>query len=226
MTIATITENTTGTGTLYTGVVDTRIKEAAPTTDYSASSYIEAASWSGGDWSRSLVNFTGLSNITGPVTVTAASIFLRCTDTAVSVNDFDIHRVKTANTIGQVTWNERQTGVSWATAGAFTSTDVDTAASGSAANVAINTWAEFTGAGVIALVEGWINGTYPNYGLLLKRSPETSDATTNEFASSNAGDGLRPYLTVDYTGGSTPTAPAANTSRFNASQRRSFGIRR
>jgi hypothetical protein len=206
MTVATITEGTSGSGTLYTGVLDTRIKQDAVTTNYAASSYIAAASYGVSDWARSFLQFTGLSNITGPVTVSSASLFLRCSDATNSTNDFDLHRVKVANSITQMTWNEASTGVSWATAGAYDSTDIDMTPVASVTNVAVNTWVEFTGAGLAALVEGWINGTIANNGVMLKLNSEAANSTTNEFTSSQWGDpALAPYLVVTFTAGGGAT---------------------
>jgi hypothetical protein len=206
MTVATITEGTSGSGTLYTGLLDCRIWQANPTTNYSSNSGLYASSFGSGDIYRSALAFPGLSNITGPVTVSAASLFIRCNAADNALNDFDIHRIKVANNITQMTWNEASTGVSWTTAGAYDATDIDMTPSASVSNVAVNTWVEFTGSGMVSLVEGWINGTISNYGVLLKRNAETFDSTSNEFASSQWGDpALAPYLVVTFTAGGGAT---------------------
>lgn len=217
MTVATITEGTSGSGTLFTGVLDTRIREVAPTINYSASVALEVAAYSNADHTRSLIAFPGLSNITGPVTVASASLFVFCSDATNALNQIGLHRVKVANTMSQVTWNEKATGSAWASAGAYNATDVDTTAVSTCAAITIGTWVEFTGAGLAALVEGWINGTIPNYGVMMRRTTDANDLTTNEFASSESGTtAQRPYLVVTYTagggGGGLPVVTAANAT--------------
>lgn len=206
----TITEGTQGTGTLVAGVLDTRIREVAPTTAYGASASLEMATYSSADRTRGLVNLSGLSSIAGQVTVNSASLYIRCNGADNALNVFTAHRVKLANTMSQVTWDERQTGVAWATSGVLDTTDVDLTPAATTSAIAINTWMQFTGVDFAALVQGWINGTFPNYGMLITRNTETGDLTANDFVSSEASDlTLRPYLVVDYT--VNTVEPAATT---------------
>lgn len=54
---------------------------------------------------------------------------------------------------------------------------------------------------VTNLVRGWVNGTLPNYGVML-RGPEQSgsDSSWRSFATKEAGSGYIPYLQITYSG--------------------------
>ena len=203
----TISEGTTGSGVFRQGVTDTRIRQVAPTVNYGTGASLETASFANGDFTRVLISFPGLSNFRGPRTVVSASLFLRCVDATNSNNDFDLHQLKVPFVETQATWNERITGTAWNTAGVYDNTDANSiTAVASAQNVAINTWVEFTGPAFAALVEGWMNGSIPNYGLLMKRNNETADSTTNDFTSSNWGTAAyRPSLILTLADGTTTT---------------------
>ena len=200
-----ITEGSGHSGTVYTGVTDTHMQQNNPTLNYHTAGTISATSWAAGDNARSIVKFGGLSNVTGPVTVTSASIFLRsATSTVTQV--FALHRIKLALDATQLSWNNRLTATPWPVAGAFDAASIDTTPAASVTGIVTNTWAEFTGAAVAAVVEGWINGTLPNEGFLLKRDPESQDGVASAFMSSqNGSSASRPYLVFTYEpAGSTP----------------------
>ena len=205
MPTAIITEGSGHSGTVYTGVTDTHMQQNNPTLNYHTAGGISTTSWAVGDNARGVIKFGGLSNVTGPVVVSSASLFLRASP-ATATQVFALHRIKLAVDVTQASWNNRLTATPWPVAGAFDAASIDTTPAASVTGIVTNTWAEFTGAAVAAVVEGWINGTLPNEGFLLKRDPESQDGVASSFSSSNTGTtGFRPYLVVTYEpAGSTP----------------------
>ena len=198
MPIVTITEGSGHSGTVYTGVTDTYMQQNNPTLNYSTNGGVSITSWAPGDNARGIFKFSGLSNITGPVVVSSASLFLRASP-ATATQVFALHRIKLAVDVTQASWNNRLTATPWPVAGAFDAASIDTTPAASVTGIVTNTWAEFTGAAVAAVVEGWINGTLPNEGFLLKRDPESQDSVASSFASSNNGiTAFRPYLVFTY----------------------------
>jgi len=67
-------------------------------------------------------------------------------------------------------------------------------------------------ANVTALVQGWVNGSYPNYGVLLDDPTTVSDEFETYWASEYGSVSERPKLSICYhTGGDTPTSTATAT---------------
>lgn len=209
MTVATIGE---GTGLTYAGENDTNLLEASPTNTNDTVGYMYPYATGAGNRRHGLIIYTGLSNISPSVTVSAVDFQLRNNSTTANIT-VALHRVLVPWTASQASWNLRSTGVNWATAGGFNSTDVDMAP---VATFALNTGTDFiniTGNSALnALVEGWINGTIPNYGLMVVRSPDT--AYDGVLSSINGGlaptAASRPKLTVTYTAGSPPPTVSTN----------------
>jgi len=220
MTVKTIGQG----GADYTGVVDTQIDATNPTVNYSGTDP-RVTNFTGAQ-SRGLMRFDGLSSITGPVTVSSATLRLATTSNFAAV-DVAIYKLLVSFNVTQATFNQRVTGTNWATAGAYNATDTDltlissvTAPAASYTQFTIPTSPNF-----VALVEGWINGTITNNGILIACNPDSGGSDIVEFVGSYAADAVySPLLTVTYTAG-TASDPAASTSRFTSS-RHTFGIRR
>ena len=207
MPTAIITEGSGHSGTVYTGVTDTHMQQNNPTLNYNTNVGVSITSWAPGDNARGIFKFSGLSNITGPVVVSSASLFLRASP-ATATQVFALHRIKLAVDVTQASWNNRLTATPWPVAGAFDAASIDTTPVASVTGIVTNTWAEFTGAAVAAVVEGWINGTLPNEGFLLKRDPESQDGVASGFSSSNTGTtNFRPYLVFTYEPAGPPPTP-------------------
>ena len=109
----------------------------------------------------------------------------------------------TNNWVGsQVTWNQRSSGVSWATAG------------GEYQNTALATFSpdlanQYRDINVTAVTQGWANGTFSNQGLLLRATG--ANAADVRFASSEAtSTSQRPQLCITY------QLPATITPTFTA----------
>ncbi len=182
-----------------TSGVDTYLDNGETTTNYGTEVRISA----GEDNTvariyRTLIKFD-LSSIPSNATITSATLSLTIElDRSSNARDFKLYRVLRDWVEAQATWNIWKTSNNWSTAGcgsdgndadlttAWATTNFSATETG-VKSFSINT-TEFT---------KFINGTYSNYGWLIKADTESDDAYT--FHSSSAGTaGNRPYLTVVY----------------------------
>lgn len=200
MPVAVITQNTTvQNGSFddqYTGLLSNQINANDPTTSNQngRSRVYEYSTYS----RRQFYQATGLSNITGPVTVNSATMYFYIYAQATTADvTMTLRRVLQAIVDGEITWNVYSTGNAWDTGGGSTAgTDIDTSAAASGlTGIAAGAWFSVTGANLAAMVEGWINGTYSNYGLqMVSSSTDYKDIVTG----AGGYDGTRPELFVDW----------------------------
>lgn len=208
---ATISNNTSGahTGT-YSGTIDGRINQGSATTNYGSSSTGQIAKYGTGDENDILIAFTGLSNITGPVTVTSITLGMNLSSHGGgSSQTATIYRVLQNWVEAQFTWNIYSTGNNWNTAGASGS-GTDRAASSSGTFTMGITDGVFdtvtdNGGQLCTDVQNWINGVNPNYGWILERTDGSGDSTYRTYDMKDSSNTLRPYLDVTYTVGSATT---------------------
>lgn len=194
------------TGDDYSGTSNNHLRSAAPTYNYGGYAY----GYTVND-RNNLIKFTGLSNITGPVTVSAASIS-QYRYAAGSAQTTSIYRClrdwiqgtqsgsdRTNDTPDSSCWNEYAAGNAWATAGG---TGAGDRVSSADSTITSESSGYSESGDISTVVEGWINGTYDNYGVH-ESAAGSSVSVRWEFAT--GADGQRPYLTVTYTesGGST-----------------------
>lgn len=152
---------------------------------------------------RTLIRFTGLSNIPASATVTAA--FIRLTSQVTTVRTWTPYKCTRAWTnppatgtgLGAPNWTDYATGLSWATAGGRGTGDSDATASGSGASsgsigATFDITLDATG---IAAVQSWVDGGSVNNGFIIL----SSGTGTNTASSSEGSDGVRPELHVTYT---------------------------
>lgn len=160
------------------------------TTSQSGTADLQAGTYNGGGVkARSLLKFD-VSALKGRK-VTAADLALNeiwsssCVATPVEV------RRATAS------WDPAT--VLWTTQPSLASTVSDsvTAAYGYSASCPEN-YRHFKSAGMATLVQGWADGTYPNYGLALKATNETDSQSWKRWNSANYGGTKVPRLTVTY----------------------------
>lgn len=196
-----ISANTSGAD--YGGVEDARIRRAVPTTNDGSGATLEATAYDVGDDNRSLIRFTGLSNIASNAVVSDASLILNISS-RIGDFDIDIYRCTRAWVQSQATFNNFATGGGnvWATAGGLGTGDV----SGSPIYTGTPTTGTgdrtFTSAGIISAVQGWIAGSFANDGFLLHHTSDPAASLLTrvyEFVSSEGTDGLRPRLYVTFT---------------------------
>jgi len=167
--------------TAVTSTRDATVSQAAPTINNGAATTVSTHTAQNAN-QRSLVRFdlstTGLSANTALKTSTLNVVPTTALFLSRSQN---VHRITglTDWTEAGVTWNTRNGAQAWTTAGGdFDPTATDTQPSGTTAGTAVsfNVLSDSTSANI---PQGWINGTIPNYGLLVKDQLE--DGATWSF---------------------------------------------
>lgn len=224
MTITVVGDNTG----YEVGVVDAAMQEQFPTFN-GETDYIYLGAVAGVSRTRTLFKFTGLANITGPVTVTSAVLTLMSADTNGTPCPVSLCKLLVPFVEAEATWNIRSTSNSWGTAGASGAGDMDATVLATGTIPTSNgVTFDLSGSGFNSLVEGWINGTITNNGCVVFASNEST--ATYGYLVRQSEDGTasrRPYLTVTYTagGGGGSSDPVRASTRFNTS-RHTFGTRR
>ena len=167
--------------TAVTSTRDATLNQAAPTTNNGSATTVSTHTAQNAN-QRSVVRFdlstTGLNSNTALKTST---LNLVPTTPLFASRNQEAHRITgtTDWTEAGVTWNTRDGVVAWAAPGGdFDSTATDTQPSGTVAGtvVSFNVLSDSTSANI---PQGWINGTIPNYGLLVKDQSE--DGATWSF---------------------------------------------
>lgn len=193
MPTAVITDNSSG--ATYAGVEDSDLLEDIPTLNEGTNTVLNI--WQpGGSRRRSCIRFTGLSNITGPVTVSSATLSIY-SPTDESLGVFDGYRLLRAWTESGSSWNEYAASTSWTTAGGSSSGN-DIASSTTFAGVAGSTgYMDISTAQLAADVQDMINNPSTNNGWVIWHVAGAD--TIAQFISSEGTDGQRPKLSVTYT---------------------------
>lgn len=149
---------------------------------------------------RAIIKFADLTNaavIPAGKTITSAKLKVYPTaDFSTNSRTFSVYRVKQNVSFSQATWNVFSTGNSWQTAGATGANDIDTTALGTVtmgAAETLNAFKEITLSA--AEVQKIYNGTYQNYGFLLRVDTETSDGY--QYASPDT-DATKLLLVIEY----------------------------
>ena len=225
MTIATISQNT---GATYAGVSHSSLFEqfagSAQTNTYAGTVLTQSVT---SDRRHSTLTFSGLSNILSGATITSASLVLTAGGGSGGVESVSLYRLLVPHAGRLIeTWNNRDTGVPWTSNGGNNATDIDTTPAATTTVTAANGQvATFSGAGLAALVQGWVSGSIANHGVMLAQTTEASLTGTNVYFWSPDNATLGPVLTIDYTAVTGPTVTSASSKRFNSS-RHSFGLSR
>jgi outer membrane protein assembly factor BamB len=167
--------------TAVTSTRDATVNQAAPATNNGAATTVSTHTVQNAN-QRSMVRFdlstTGLNTNTALKTST---LNLVPTTPLFTSRSQEVHRITGATdwTEAGVTWNTRNGALAWAMPGGdFDATATDMQPSGTTAGTAIafNVLSDSTSANI---PQGWINGTIPNYGLLVKDQLE--DGATWSF---------------------------------------------
>ena len=169
--------------TAVTSTRDATINQGAPATNNGSATTVSTHTAVNAN-QRALVRFdlstTGLSSNTALKTSTLNLVPI--TPLFITRNQ-EVHRITgtTDWTEFGVTWNTRNGVLAWATPGGdfdptATATQPSGTSAGTAATVSFNVLSDSTSANI---PQGWINGTIPNYGLLVKDSLE--DGNTWSF---------------------------------------------
>jgi hypothetical protein len=158
------------------------------------------------------IRFTGITNISGTIAVSAATFSIWFDAYAYSARTFALKRLlrtwgqgvhnDTPATAGECSWNCYAYPSTWTSGGAG-SDDNDRSSTVTATFTApINdtpAWCDFSSAQLATDVQNMKNGVVNNDGWLLYRSDGVGGNAWTRFASSEHADGQRPYLTFTYT---------------------------
>ena len=196
-----------GAGVTYAGENDTNLIENTPTSTNDSATAMFVYSAVAGQRRRALMLFSGLSNISPSVSATSVTLQLRNALTTSNVT-LNVHRILVPWTASQACWNLRSTGNSWTSNGGLNSTDVDMTPIATVSVLTSTDFYSITGNSALnALVEGWINGTIPNYGVMIVRDTDTAyDGVLTQINGGLAATAVsRPLMTVTYTAVVPPT---------------------
>lgn len=187
------------TGNTFSGTEDAKLIQTSPTTNFGTNVQLEATKFGVGDHGNSVIRFPGLSSISGPVTVTAATLFLY-QESGSGTYSVDLRRLLLAWIVSQVTWNNYITSTAWTTAGGEGSgTDIAAAVSATLNFDNSVGYKGFSAAQLRADIQNIINGVNPNNGWLVTRSDAGEDSLFKVLTSSEGTDTNRPYLALTYT---------------------------
>jgi len=178
---------------------DTYLMSGSPINNYGTDNEINVK---GDDNQRALIEFN-LSSIPSAAVIQNATLELYVTNKGMLTPVINIYRINNSWTELGTTWNSRNGSLNWNTAGGDTGTIIWT-------NTTISnkdTWYTWN---ITSLAQNWINGTYPNYGIMLK--DVTASSSTWGFASSdNTNTSIRPKITIIYT---ESIAPQINSTQI------------
>ena len=184
----------------YAGTIDTYIVQDATTTNYGTSATSHSRAANGGGYIRNILISFDLSSITGPVTVTNATLSILRGGTHDGDSTCSAYRLLRNWVETEATWNVYSTGNSWSTAGAAYNNadrDVDLSAAVILDTIGDLEWKDFSSAQLAADVQDMINNG-SNYGWVLFLN--TSPVAWHVFVSSeDVTTTNRPKLTITYT---------------------------
>ncbi|MCP5092993.1 MAG: DNRLRE domain-containing protein, partial [Gammaproteobacteria bacterium] len=167
---------------------DAEIYDQAPDDNYgdAAETWVSSAS---GDTTRSLLRFN-MGAIPAGARILGATLSLHHKSGSGADQPVSAHRIMNPWSEDAVTWNSRESGTNWDTAGGdFDSVAVATTPVGPA-----NEGYEWD---ITPLVQGWVDGSYPNYGVALTAAIDGMPG--EEFHTSDQATlDIRPGLTVTY----------------------------
>jgi hypothetical protein len=196
---------------------ETYIVSGFPNANYGASQTMDIMA---ADTRRSLIQFN-LSNITSNAQIISATMKLYVIVKGTGDQVVDVRRLTRAwdegtGTTGQITndgatWNNATNTTLWTTAGGDMGSIVWATATITSASAYFN-W------DVKNLVQNWVNGTYPNYGMILNIS--SGSGTTTFATGDNTDSAKRPILEVNWTTPLnitfvSPTPSSGNTTANN-----------
>lgn len=198
-------------------VADTSLHEEAATNNFGGGPSITAGGRNQGDRTRALLRFDIAGQLPAGAVITAASLTVKVTNANGPNSTFALHPVAAAwnegngsdmgigspAAAGETTWNDRLApDTSWLAAGG----DFAPTASATQAIAGVGDYT-FTGAGLVADVQAWLDQPGTNFGWLLRSQDEDTLGTIRRFTS--RGDILAPpSLTITYsTSGPPPASP-------------------
>ena len=192
--------------TFYPGK-DSYLEQHNPGNNFGTTSELEVIShWGAAEGSnRRAVLYFDISTIPQYSTINSATLRLYLSSAPDQARTHEVYRLTSEWTEGGVTWNSP-----WTTAGG------DYATPPAAASASVGTtngvWVTWD---ITSLVQGWLDGSYPNYGLLVKDSVEDSVDKREAKFTSREYNGSDPELVIDYT--PPDTTPPNDPTNLNSS---------
>lgn len=200
MPIETIGENSTDD---YSGLEDTFLYEGQATSNFDTDVNFKAQKPASGQHANELVRATGLSNISASATVSAATFYAYLHFSSITETD-TVQRLLRDWVTDEATWTVYSTGNSWTSGGGISDGNDRSATTSASASIGSPTgYKSWSAAQLITDVQNFIDGTWTNNGWIFERTDGTDDGEACEFDSSEASDGNRPYLEVNYSTGAT-----------------------
>lgn len=194
------------TGATPAGWLDTTLTKGAPSSTNGSSATFVLQNDGATNVSRSLFAAPDIASVIGAGSVINSAVFRIRRNNVGGTGTARLYRLKKNPDYPTATWNNQATGVPWETAGALGASDFDSTVL--ATLVVVSTASgqdlDFSGAGFTSLVQGWVNGSIANNGMLL--ATDSGYNTTAEYRSGDhATAAQRPMLIIDYTPSIPPT---------------------
>jgi len=205
----------------YPGVLDTVIQQSSPTTTSGSVDRFQVSLAVAGQERKALLQFTGLSNIVGPVTVSSVVLSLFRLNNVTAPNRLiNCKKILRAVTEAGASWNNYAAATPWQTAGARGALDIDNTvlATGTIPSTG-NQRFTVSGAGLTALVQDVINGVVSNPWLILEVATATVESGDFDIASTQrATESQRPYMEVTFTPlTANASMPGVDCTRYDGS---------
>jgi len=183
--------------TSYNGTFDTYIREATAGTNYGAAGtlQVDGDEPSGTGTDMSILLGWDISTIPANATVQSATMYLNTLN--ISSGPYFCYGLLRSWEQLQATWNDALTASSWATAGALGAADRDSLSLCTISAPSTGPLAVSLNADGIAMVQSWIDGSAPNYGMVIADSVTNDGADFDSSESANAMN--RPKLEIVYT---------------------------
>lgn len=198
-------DNTAGSPAMtYSGTEQARLEQGSPTTNSSDNGVnSEIAKYGAGDHKNWVLNFSGISNITGPVTVSSVILRLYKQSGSANTDTFSVYQLLVTPVEAEVTWNISSTGNNWNTGGGIgdgvdrVATPLCTFTSDAVAGYTAST----DTAALRTFIEGVINGTITNTWMLIERTDGANDEHYKGFQGPAGDNDKTPYIEITYTEG-------------------------
>jgi len=198
-------------GNDYTGLLCTQITQNFPTFSFGDETAVPVDKAVAAQWNNGIFIITGLSNITGPVTVSSATLSLYVS----VISSPQTHTLKTLlrtvviGSLGSndLTWTDAQSGLAWTTGGALSDGNDRNATAAGSNSISATGYSNFTSAQLATDVQNAINNSL-QLAFVLERTDSSNDTNTATIVgTANGTNGILPYLTVTYTAGGGSATP-------------------
>jgi len=188
---------------------DTRLRSVAPTTNYATETGGAVGMGTPGTAAR-LVKLFNVSTIASTEVVDDALLevikYGAVRSGGSTICTFDVHQILVDWLEAEATWNVRKTGTNWSTSGCAANdvdADSDVLAQAESYQAEPTGTLSWSSAALTGLVQGWVDGSVANNGLLLKASAVDEARPTGYaydllYFSDYTTASLRPKLTVTH----------------------------